>query len=247
MSLKRLVRPLIPRGLVDRWRAAKTVRIDAEFRSRSPTEVFSAIYARGLWEQSRRQPDSFSSGTGSHEEPIVVPYIDATRQFLARFPSKPPAVDLGCGDFAVGARVRSGCSTYVACDVVPELIERNHRRFAGLDVEFRVLDIVADPLPPGDVVFLRQVLQHLSNEMIGAILPKLRQYAWAVITEHVPREPFFTPNRDKPTGPGTRLPLRSGVVVSAPPFNFEALEQQSLCSVVRPDGVIDTTAYRLRD
>ena len=35
-----------------------------------------------------------------------------------------------------------------------------------LDVDFRVLDITSDEIPPGDVCFVRQVLQHLSNQSI---------------------------------------------------------------------------------
>jgi len=39
-----------------------------------------------------------------------------------------------------------------------------------------LLNAVADSLPPGDVVILKQVLQHLRNADIAAIVEKLAQY-----------------------------------------------------------------------
>jgi hypothetical protein len=80
-------------------------------------------------------------------------------------------VDLGCGDFNVGSQLRPYCSEYVACDIVQSLIERNKLKFADRGVEFRALDMASDPLPAGDVVFIRQVLQHMSNAQILALLP----------------------------------------------------------------------------
>jgi hypothetical protein len=90
--------------------------------------------------------------------------------------------------------------------VVPSLIDRNRRLFASLDVDFRVLDMTTDPLPPADVVFLRQVLQHLSNGQIHAVVSKITTaYRYLVLTEHLPALDTFTPNLDKAVGPQTRL------------------------------------------
>lgn len=86
---------------------------------------------------------------------------------------KPDVVDLGCGDFKVGSQLRPWCGRYTACDVVPDLIAFNRTAFTQLDVDFRVLDMVEDPLPAGDVVFVRQVLQHLSNAAISKAIAKI--------------------------------------------------------------------------
>ncbi|XAY06159.1 methyltransferase [Paraconexibacter sp. AEG42_29] len=208
----------------------------------STSEVFQSIYAEGLWDDDAG--GEITSGRGSREAAIVDPYVSAVREFVATLGDPPDVVDLGCGDFNVGARVRDTCGAYVACDVAPIVIERNRERFADLSVDFRVLDMIEEPLPAGDVVFIRQVLQHLSNAQIGTILPKLAQYDWAVITEHVPGDPDFVPNRDISPGPAIRTAVRSGVVLEAPPFSLRPSEARALCVVQHPEGTIATTAYR---
>ncbi len=243
--LKRILKKLVPRSWIDernRWLAA---RADRPFAAQPAPEVFEAVYRRGLWGGSAEA--DFYSGEGSHQESVVGPYVAAVTQFLASLPQRPRGVDLGCGDFNVGAQIRDSCSDYVACDIVPSLIERNRRVFADRGVEFRALDMATEPLPGGDVVFLRQVLQHMSNAQILALLPKLRQYRWAVVTEHLPSEVSFAPNVDKPPGPGIRVSHGSGVVLAAPPFNFVARSERELCVVRCPIGIVRTTVYGLAD
>jgi hypothetical protein len=99
-------------------------------------------------------------------------------------------------------------------------------------------------------VLVRQVLQHLSNDQILKVLPKLKQsYKWLVLTEHLPLSEKFVPNVDKPPGPDIRLSLvegGSGVVVTSAPFDLGVLEERPLCSVESEGGRIVTVAYRLR-
>jgi len=76
-----------------------------------------------------------------------------------------------------------------------------------------LLNAVADSLPPGDVVILKQVLQHLRNADIAAIVEKLAQYPTWIVCEHLPAGPFVA-NVDKPTDAEIRLHRRSGVVLS---------------------------------
>lgn len=245
MRIKDVLRPLVPQPVIDRYRSSVASRIDREFSDQSPAEVFTEVYRRKLW-NAQGGFGEFCSGTGSHEDSLVMPYIEAVRQFVVDLPRKPDVVDLGCGDFNVGSKIRSVCGSYTACDVVPALIEHNKRAFTDLEVEFTHLDIVSDPLPRGEVAFVRQVLQHLSNAQITAVINKLQQYTWVVLTEHLPSNPWFTPNLDKPIGPGIRLRLRSGVVITRDPFNVQPLETHTLCAVLEGAGIIQTTAYRLR-
>ena len=80
-------------------------------------------------------------------------------------------------------QIRANCSNYVACDVVPDLIARNKQVFKELNVDFRVLDMSGEALPDGDIVFIRQVLQHLSNEHIGNVVNKIYQFKYLILTE----------------------------------------------------------------
>lgn len=243
--MKALLKTLLPRRLLDARAAYVRSRQRTAFQGLSTAETFTRIYREGLWGRSSDPDDGFNSGTGSHAAAVVEPYVATVSAFLAAFDAAPDVVDLGCGDFAVGARLRPFARRYIGCDVVAPLIERNRRRFADLDVDFRVLDMIADNLPGGDVAFVRQVLQHLSNAQIAAVLPKLAAtYRCVVVSEHVSAEAGFVANRDKPAGPDIRR--GSGVVLTAPPFDLVCLEARELCRVPEEDGTIVTTLYRFR-
>jgi SAM-dependent methyltransferase len=219
----------------------------SEFTALTTQQAFTKIYEQGAWGQSAAPNSRYFSGTGSHDEAIVQAYVAAVGQFLKGFADKPRVVDLGCGDFNVGRQLRELCGIYVACDIVKPLIDFNREKYKALDVDFRVLDLAKDPLPQADIVFVRQVLQHLSNTNIQLAIPKIAaNFKFLVLTEHVPFDASFTHNVDKPSGPDTRLALRSGVVVTSAPFNLKAPEQRQLCAVPEGEGVILTTLYTLR-
>ena len=239
--LKSLLLPYLPRWLISARRRFASKQIDKRFLGQSPREVFSHIYKNGLWGQRA----AFYSGTGSHDPEIVGPYVSSVREYLSKLPYVPDVVDLGCGDFNVGNQIRDMCGKYIACDVVPELIEQNRRLFTDSKVEFQTLDIVADPLPPGDIAFVRQVLQHLSNAQIAAVIPKLLAvYRILIVTEHLAKGARQRPNEDKPTGPGNRSIYGSGVILASPPFSITAKHYHTLCSVPAQGAFIETVAYK---
>jgi hypothetical protein len=242
-GVKKMVRQFVPQAVLEQRRQLQQRAVERDFAGKSLQEAFSAIYRRGLW--GRVNEDGFYSGVGSHDPRLVDDYVSAVCAFLAALPQRPHAVDLGCGDFNVGRRLRPMCDRYVACDVVPELVERNRARFP--DAEFRCLDIVRDALPAGDVAFLRQVLQHLGNEQISRVLPKLAAYRFVVITEHLPDLPEFPANIDKPTGHHIRLDRvpPSGVVPTLPPFELQAASQRVLCETPHSGGIIRSTVYEM--
>ncbi len=249
---KRLVKKLLPSSFVIARRNYLNSKLHREFSGLSLKESFDKIYAEGRWGSSGDPSDPFFSGSGSHEGVIVSEYLTAVLDFLRSFEKKPDVVDLGCGDFAIGSRVRNLCARYVACDIVEGLIARNKKKYKDLDVEFRVLDMTEDELPTGDVVFIRQVLQHLSNERILKVLPRIKEkYRYLVLSEHLAAANGFTPNLDKPAGPDTRTWLGtngSGVVLTLPPFNLPVLDDRVLCTVeeVETGGVVRTNVYRLK-
>ena len=140
------------------------------------------------------------------------------------------------------------CDGYIACDVVAELIERNRETYRDLDVDFRVVDAVEEELPGGEVLFIRQVLQHLSNAQIGQIVQRIiGRYRAVIVTEHLPWHPF-TPNADLSTGPDIRLgpsETASGVVLTEPPFNLSVRQDIRLLEFFGQGGTIRTNAYLL--
>lgn len=212
---------------------------------RSAGDEFSHVYKNRLWGGSKDQ--AFYSGSGSHEAGIVAPYVKAIEALAGELGGKLDAVDLGCGDFNVGRQIRHLFGNYTACDVVAELVQHNSKAFADRDVDFKVVDITRDSFPSGDIAFVRQVLQHLNNRQIEAVVPKLAQFRYIVLTEHVPNHDGFVPNSDKPTGDQIRLQQKppSGVVLTKPPFDFRPQSERVLCEVPDFGGVIRTILYTM--
>lgn len=207
----------------------------------SAEQAFSYIYRNRIWGGSA----GFYSGPGSHDPQIVAPYVNAVQTWAAGLGTL-DAVDLGCGDFQVGRALRPLFRNYVACDVVPALIAHHKAGPDAENVEFHCLDLSTDPLPSGDVVFIRQVLQHLPNAMIKSLIPRLYAFRWLVLTEHLPLAAGFAPNLDKPIGPGIRLQIGSGVDLKAAPFGLQAQEERVLCEVPQFGGLIRTVLFRLK-
>ena len=182
---------------------------------------------------------------------FVSKYIKSVESFLCSLPKKPDVVDLGCGDFVIGSKLRKFCEQYIAVDIFDDLIEFNKKKFSELNVDFRVLDITRDELPGGDICFLRQVLQHLSNESICKFIKLLKnKYKYLILTEHFPETENFIPNVNKPDGPDVRLYNNSAVVLTLPPFDLKAIKEVDICethsnSVEGFSGVLKTKIIQL--
>ena len=172
---------------------------------------------------------------------------------MQTFTKKPNVVDLGCGDFNIGSKLRKYCNNYIAVDIFEEIINKNKITYNNFDVDFRVLDITNDSLPESDICFLRQVLQHLSNENIEKFLRQIKgKYKFLVLTEHLPDIKSFTPNLDIITGPEIRLYKNSGVVLTKKPFNLKPINEINICNtsslkISGFEGTINTIIYKLKE
>lgn len=244
--LKQRLKPYTPAWLLN-YHHDRTIRkYGPMYQGKALREVFSHVYETGGWGVAEDR-SGFYSGTSSHDPAIVDTYVEAITAYLGSLPYRPDVVDLGCGDFNVGSRIRPACARYIACDVVESVIQSNRTRFSSLDVDFRCLDITSEPWPTGDVVFLRQVLDHLDNARISGVLACLTPYSILILTEYLPLTPDFPPNLDKPIGPGLRIwgTIPSGIVLTDPPFGLKTLSTRMLCEVRDSGGVIRTIAYEL--
>jgi len=244
---KQRLKPLMPAWLLKSHRDRMRRKEGLLYEGKPLGEVFTHVYQTGAWGVAEDR-SGFYSGSSSHDPKIVEPYVKAVTEYLSAVPKRPAVVDLGCGDFNIGKRIRAVCGHYIGCDVVDAAIQSNRTRFADLDVDFRCVDITTDPLPPGDIVFLRQVLDHLDNARIATVLSKLGAYKVLILTEYLPQSANFTPNLDKAIGSHLRLfgEQPSGLVLTAPPFNLKVLSTRILCEVPDNGGVIRTIAYELQ-
>lgn len=221
-------------------------------RNRKVADVFIDVYRSNKWGGAKGE---FFSGDGSAVSEIISPYLDMVREVAERenFMGK-RFVDLGCGNFQVGQSLLPLCSGYIGVDVVEPLVRRNRELYGNASTQFLCMDIITGELPEGDVCFLRQVLQHLSNDEIHSIVKKLGRYRWVLITEHYPQENRRTrPNIDKVHGHHIRASKNSGVYLWAPPFRLprECFEQVlevegTELEGCRSPGFIRTFLYRPR-
>jgi len=206
-------------------------------------DAMEQVYQMKLWGEGK---SGFYSGIGSHHPDIVAPYVEAVKSFLTSFETPLVVCDLGCGDFNVGQKLVEHARKYIAADIVPDLIERNRKTFEEDNLEFQCLDIASDPLPSGDCIILRQVLQHLSNGEVQRVVKKLSDFKYVILTEHLP-EGEFRPNKDIISGQGIRLKKQSGLDLLSSPFNLKIKGERQFLSLQAKEsrGVIVTTLYEM--
>ena len=244
-SIKVLIKSILPppsirlyNYLYDKYRLILHDRI---FKAKPTQSIFQDIYEHHWWGSKSAL---FCSGEGSYDEIHLKPYINSVISLFSSLPNLPRVVDLGCGDFNVGNQLFKHAAYYKACDIVPELIQRNKQVFKGENLEFLHLDLIRDPLPSGDFVIIRQVLQHLSNSDISLLLPKLASFKYVLVVEIYPVDKYV-PNIDQPTGAYSRVArgLNSGVVLTAAPFCFNFKLEELICSTENNNRRILSTLY----
>lgn len=228
-SIKSFVKPLVPETIIARWRRFRFDREQARDRGQPLQRVFEDIYATNAW-ATPAAGQRFSSGPGSdaansaQHEAFVVAHI-------LKHPGIATLVDIGCGDFQVAARILAKLAAagrpirYVGCDIAANVVAYNQATHARDGVVFRAIDVSRELPPAGDLVTVREVFQHLSNEVILAALANLGQrFERAIITESVHPSPK-RPNVDLVSGYRTRDGFESGVYVELPPFGLQVLEE----------------------
>ena len=225
-------------------------KIKNRFLKMKRYEIFKKIYLNKQWSPDEKFDYKFYSGIGSHTPELVNTYIDEIEKFLLSLSEKPNVVDLGCGDFFIGSKIRQLCNKYIAVDIVDELIYYNKKKYKHLNVDFRILDITCDELPSGDICFIRQVLQHLSNELIINFVKLIKnKYKYLIITEHLPQSKNFVPNINISTGSDIRLNDKSGIVLTVTPFNLKVIKEINLCETYSDSitGVLKTKLLQLKN
>ena len=228
----------------------KAFGLEYQFRGMVRPEIYDSIYRKTPW--GRDKEGNPTSGPGSHTDRIIQPYIAKVKEMLKTNEIK-RIVDLGCGDFNVGKNFVEDCEHYIACDISQFILDANRKKFNFSTVDFVNLDIVEDPLPRGDIAFVRQVLQHLSNEDILKFVEKIKAtmpYKFLLVTEHLPSTSGFVANLNKRTGADIRLHIDSGVELHKKPFNLPVQSTKVLVEVAEPldqfpSSVIRSTLYEL--
>ncbi len=206
--------------------------------ARQPVEeVFAEIYRRDSWGRNSGNGDGYFSGPGSSEA-AAAPYVGLVRRLVEEHSVK-RIVDVGCGDFQVGAELRFPGVTYIGVDIVPALINRNQKLYSEPDIQFERVNVIEEAPPRGDLCLVRQVFQHLSNEQITSALKNLDGFPRMVVTEHLPApERWHAANLDKPHGPDIRVFDGSAVILDQPPFSMRSVRKVLEVTVPREECLI---------
>jgi len=209
-----LARKILPNFVLD-WGRKYYLR---KYKGLSTQEIFASIYKNSTWGGEK---EVFFSGSGTYHS-SVTSYMDFMVDFMKKEKIK-KIVEIGCGDFNITKKILNKIEKveYTGLDVVPDLIKHHQAINQTEHIKFQCLDAAKEVLPKGDLLVIRQVLQHLSNAQISQILKKSDAYPYVLITEHLPLE-YGTPNLDKATGPDIRIYQNSGVYIELPPFNKKA-------------------------
>ena len=212
-SVKRMARVVLPNRLLGSMRL---IRARRRYSGASRQQIFSDIYKKGVWGDSR---ETLYSGPGSLPENIL-PYAEFVSQFVAKHNIK-SVVDFGCGDFQVGRRFDLGRANYLGCDIVPLVIEENSRNFATPNRSFAVLDLLGDnEYPDAELCLIRQVLQHFSNADVARVVGRLKKYRYVLVTDGQTVGDRSTTNFDIETFHLTRSIYESGLRLELPPFSL---------------------------
>lgn len=242
--MKKYIKQLIPKYLLNKYKIFIIKKTHKKFSNLPTVTVMTKIYSENWWGRDKKNNGKYFSGRGSHDEFIINPYISAVRLFLEY--KQFIVIDLGCGDFNVGRNIFMYSKEYIACDIVEELVNYNKVIFKFPNLKFLNIDLIKDNLPEGDVLIIRQVLQHLSNENILKFLNKVYKYKFLIITEPIPKIPFVS-NLNNPNGPDIRLSINSGINLEDHPFKLKYISKKELLKIddTRDNAYIVTTIYEL--
>ena len=186
------------------------------------TKPFSLTYTSKKHGGPRKKGEEFFSGTGSEGE-VAQKYVTYIRNFIDKYHIS-SITDIGCGDFYIGREIcKSRNIKYTGIDVVEELITYNQKRFGTQDIQFLTLDASTTQAAVSDLLLVRQVLQHLTNEAILGVISKnfLAGFSYILVTEDQIHESIvFKKNLNASNFFITaRHPYYSSVYLNAPPFN----------------------------
>lgn len=162
-------------------RKARAIASAKDLRTR-----FSLIYRARWWDQLGESVSGPGSTLAFTED-----FRSAYEAFLARR-GIAKVFDAPCGDWNWMREVRLPPGTcYVGAEIVPELVAKLKRTYAGDSVNFIQFDITADPFPQADLWLCRDCLIHLSNADVRKALENFcaSEIPYALISNYIGEGP----------------------------------------------------------
>ena len=165
-------------------------------------DVFESIYENAIW--------GGGSGAGSDLSRTVV-YVAYVQHIMDKYSVK-SVVDIGCGDWRFSKYIDfSGCK-YLGVDIVESVISANIKNYGNNNIIFQLGNATEFEIPKCDLLLCKDVLQHLSNKNVRAILHKSRVATRALFTND-----FYPVNED--CNDGDTRPLN----IASAPFDMKTV------------------------
>ena len=150
------------------------------YQRRVLSDTFNDIYTEGEW--GKDAAGKGISGTGSTLE-ITREYRAFIEDFIKKN-SVRSVVDAGSGDWGFSSAIDWGGASYLGVDIASNVIESVRRKHETERIKFQVGDVTED-LPPADLLISKDVLQHISNDLVHKFIRnnlKKGKYKWAILT-----------------------------------------------------------------
>lgn len=141
--------------------------------------IFENIYLNREWGSNRTL-----SGEGTLPE-AAEEYVRYLSEFLKSNKDINSILDVGHGDWKMWPRGYFDKYNYTGVDTAHQIVEECKREFSGDNIKFIEGDFLEIELPKSDVLLIKDVLIHLSDEDILRSLKKIRDFKYSLITTDI--------------------------------------------------------------
>jgi len=128
------------------------------------------FYSNGVW--------GGCSVAGSNAQQTLQ-YRAFLQQFFRDYQVR-SVLDIGCGDWQYAQLMDWTGIDYTGVDVVPAVIRHHQQAYARENIRFIHADATAFNLPDADLVIIKDVLQHWSNDTVLSFLPRLDKFPYVL-------------------------------------------------------------------
>lgn len=165
--MKRIIKKLLPHWLLLEYRNRKVART-RKLQQLEAGKVFTEIYQTNHWKSTES-----ISGAGSEikQTEVLIKELSLHLKEL----NIQSVLDIPCGDFNWMKHVDLEEIDYIGADIVEALINSNKEKYKEREnLNFRILDLINDPLPKCDMIIVRDCLVHLSYEEISRAIRNIK-------------------------------------------------------------------------
>lgn len=171
-----------------------------------------------LAEIFRRHYEDGNSNWGKSSGPGSSPYSTIQyRSFIENFirmNNIEKVVDVGCGDWQFSRFINFDGVDYLGFDIVSSVVEKNNVNFRTNKINFRMMPSDIEDIQSADLLIMKDVLQHLSNQEILQFKNKVFQkFKYCLLT-----------NSYRKLNVKTNIDIKDGgfrcLDLSLPPFSF---------------------------